>query len=154
LGLTMAFNVRFVTLSGELGPVKSELDMTLLDAAHLAGLNMDATCGGRGRCRSCRVKVFSGELSPPTLQDTLQLGHDEVQERFRLACQTRPMSDCTVAAMPVKAESGFQILSAEAGLVADGRMQIDSGVKKHVVIASTPQGEHHQTADLEEILSQ
>ncbi len=154
MGLTMAFNVRFVTLSGELGPVKSELDMTLLDAAHLAGLNMDATCGGRGRCRSCRVKVFSGELSPPTLQDTLQLGHDEVQERFRLACQTRPMSDCTVAAMPVKAESGFQILSAEAGLVADGRMKIDSGVKKHVVIASTPQGEHHQTADLEEILSQ
>jgi len=150
----MGFNVRFATAAGELGPVKSELDMTLLDAAHLAGVNMDATCGGRGRCRSCRVKVFSGEISPPTLQDTLQLGHEEVQERFRLACQTRPMSDCTVAPMPVKAESGFQILSGEAGLVADGRMQIDSGVKKHVVVASTPQGEHHQTADLEEILSQ
>ena len=77
---------------------------------------MDATCGGRGRCRSCRVKVMAGEIPPATLQDTLQLGHDEVHERFRLACQTRVISDCTVMPMPPKAESGFQILAGGVDL--------------------------------------
>ena len=55
---------------------------TLLDAARAAGVAMDATCGARGRCRSCRCKVLSGDVSPATMQDTLQLGHEEVQERL------------------------------------------------------------------------
>lgn len=148
----MAASVRFATAAGESPAVQLGLDGTLLDAARLAGVEMDATCGGRGRCRSCRVKVLAGEVSPPTLQDTLQLGHDEVQERFRLACQTRPASDCVVAPMPPKAESGFQILAGQADL-KDGRLGLDSGITKHVITAATPQGEHHQTSDVEEIMA-
>jgi uncharacterized 2Fe-2S/4Fe-4S cluster protein (DUF4445 family) len=113
---------------------------------------MDATCGGRGRCRSCRVKVLAGEISPPTLQDTLQLGREEVQERFRLACQTKPLSACLAQPMPPKAESGFQILAGQANL-SDSRLQLDSGVVKHVIHAQTPQGEHHQTSDVEEVMA-
>ena len=56
----MACMVRFNTLQGETAPVSLPADGTLLDAARLAGVEMDATCGGRGRCRSCRVKVLSG----------------------------------------------------------------------------------------------
>ena len=82
---------------------------------------MDATCGGRGRCRSCRVKVLAGEIPPPTLQDTLQLGHDEVHERFRLACQTRVIADCTVMPMPPKAESGYQILAGDVDFAGDSQ---------------------------------
>jgi len=149
----MACNVRFVTSAGETAPVEVPADGTLLDAARLAGVEMDATCGGRGRCRSCRVKVLAGEISPPTLQDTLQLGHEEVHERFRLACQTRPVSDCTATPMPPKAESGFQILAGQVDLSGEGRLHIDSGVTKHVIVAGTPQGEHHQTSDVEEILA-
>ena len=149
----MACSVKFVTSSGETLPVQVPLDGTLLDAARLAGVEMDATCGGRGRCRSCRVKLLAGETSPPTLQDTLQLGHEEVRERFRLACQTRPVGDCTATPMPPKAESGFQILGGQADFAGDGRLQLDCGVTKHVITASTPQGEHHQTSDVEEILA-
>jgi uncharacterized 2Fe-2S/4Fe-4S cluster protein (DUF4445 family) len=54
--------------------------------------------------------------------------------------------------MPPKAESGFQILAGQADL-GDARLQLDSGVTKHVIRASTPQGEHHQTSDLEEVLA-
>ena len=100
----MSTSVRFVTAAGEGAPVQVGPDATLLDAARAAGVEMDATCGGRGRCRSCRVKVLAGEISPPTLQDTLQLGREEVQERFRLACQTRPLSACVAQPMPPKAE--------------------------------------------------
>ena len=79
---------------------------SLLDAARAAGVAMDATCGARGRCRSCRCKILSGDVSPATMQDTLQLGHEEVQERFRLGCQTRPVTNCEVVALPPKIGGG------------------------------------------------
>ena len=61
-------------------------EASLLDAARAAGVDIAATCGERGRCRSCRVKVLRGHIPPATVQDTVQLGHEEVRERFRLAC--------------------------------------------------------------------
>lgn len=147
----MGSTVKFVASGGGEGRgIVPPADANLLDAARLAGVEMDATCGGRGRCRSCRVKVLAGELPPPTLQDTLQLGHDEVHDRFRLACQTKVVADCTVMPMPPKAESGFQIL---AGEVDRDRLHLDSGVVKRVITAKAPQGEHHQTSDVDEILA-
>ena len=140
---------------------------SLLDAARAAGAGMEATCGARGRCRSCRCKILSGDVSPATMQDTLQLGHEEVQERFRLGCQTRPVTDCEVMALPPKSEAGHQILTGgnpargnpsgagPAGVaVTDGAgFTLDSGVKKHVVVSNIPREEHHQTSDLAEVLA-
>ncbi len=145
--------MKFVTVAGETRSVTPPADANLLDAARLAGIEVDATCGGRGRCRSCRVKVIAGEIPPPTVQDTFQLGHDEVHERFRLACQTKVISDCTVTPMPPKAESGYQILSGQVDVATDSRLRLDSGVVKHVITAKAPQGEHHQTSDVDEILA-
>ena len=134
-----------------------ERGASLLDAARAAGVAMDATCGARGRCRSCRCKVLSGDVSPATMQDTLQLGHEEVQERFRLGCQTRPVTDCEVMALPPKSEAGHQILTganpAGAETMGGAGLAIDSGVTKHVVVANIPREEHHQTSDLTEVLA-
>ena len=133
-----------------------ERGASLLDAARAAGVAMDATCGARGRCRSCRCKILSGDVSPATMQDTLQLGHEEVRERFRLGCQTRPITHCRVIALPPKSEAGHQILT---GANTTGRdvtdtvgFAIDSGVTKHVVAASPPREEHRQTSDLAQVL--
>lgn len=124
---------------------------TLLDAAHDAGIEITATCGRRGRCRSCRVKVLSGELPPPTLQDTVQLGHEAVHERFRLSCQTEVIGDVTAMAAPPKTEAGHQILgSGDVG--ARAAVAVDSGVRRHVITAEAPMDENHQTSDVEEIL--
>ncbi len=129
-----------------------ERGASLLDAARTAGVGMEATCGARGRCRSCRCKILAGDVSPATMQDTLQLGHDEVRERFRLGCQARPMTDCEVMAMPPKSEAGHQILTG--GSVMDGAgFALDSGVKRHAVVAGIPSDEHHQTSDLGELLA-
>ena len=139
-----------------------ESGASLLDAARAAGVAMDATCGARGRCRSCRCKVLSGDVPPATMQDTLQLGHEEVRERFRLACQTRPVTDCEVMALPPKSEAGHQILTgghAAGANPLDGRaaggagFEIDSGVRKQVVTASPPREEHRQTSDLAQVLA-
>ena len=124
---------------------------SLLDAARAAGVSMDATCGARGRCRSCRCKVLSGDVSPATMQDTLQLGHEEVQERFRLGCQTRPVTDCEIAALPPKSEAGHQILTG-GGVMEGAGFVVDSGVRKQVVTASPPREEHRQTSDLAQVL--
>ena len=149
-----AIEVGFVGPGGTEGVRRGRIrrGASLLDAARAAGAAMDATCGARGRCRSCRCKILSGDVSPATMQDTLQLGHEEVQERFRLGCQTRPVTDCEVMALPPKSEAGHQILTG--GGAMDGMaFAIDSGVKKHVVVANVPRDEHHQTSDLTEMLA-
>ena len=134
---------------------------SLLDAARAAGVAMDATCGARGRCRSCRCKILSGDVSPATMQDTLQLGHEEVQERFRLGCQTRPVTNCEVVALPPKSEAGHQILTGghpagakplDGGAADAAGFAVDSGVIKQVIHASPPREEHRQTSDLTQVL--
>ena len=132
--------------------VRIDPGASLLDAAQAAGVGMDATCGARGRCRSCRCKILSGDVSPATMQDTVQLGREEVQERFRLGCQTRPVTDCEVMAMPPKSEAGHQILTGGA-VMDDAGFAIDAGVEKHVVTASLPREEHRQTSDLAQVLA-
>ncbi len=126
---------------------------TFLEVAQGAGIDIDATCGSRGRCRSCRIKVLKGDVPPPTIMDEVQLGHDEVHENFRLSCQTRVIADCAVMVSPPKAEVGHQILSTSGGLEAHGRVGLDSGVEKHFVTATAPVDENHQTSDVEEVLA-
>ena len=124
----------------------------ILEAALQAGVDIETTCGRRGKCRSCRVKVLSGDIPPATLQDTIQLGHDAVHERFRLSCQTSAIADCTILPAPPKTEIGHQILSAGDTNVMAGSM-LDSGVTKHLVHAEAPMDENHQTSDLEELVA-
>lgn len=144
--------VTFVGADGERRSIEAERGSSLLDAAHAAGVKIEATCGMRGRCRSCRVKVLKGDVPPPTLQDRLQLGEEDVRERFRLACQVRLIADCEVKPMSLRSEAGHKILASGAPANSDDRLTIDSGVEKHVIRANTPQEENHQTSDVEEIL--
>lgn len=126
-------------------------DTSILDAAHEAGIEIVATCGARGRCRSCRCKVIEGVVPPPTMQDTIQLGHEAVREGFRLACQTKLADDTVVLPLPPRSEAGHQILGGGKATDAAG-FELGSGVVKHVITAETPTSEHHQSSDHEEIL--
>ncbi|MGI9511920.1 MAG: ASKHA domain-containing protein [Anderseniella sp.] len=121
---------------------------TLLEAAHRSGVDITATCGTRGRCRSCRCKIVDGTVPPPTVADTVQLGHEEIRERFRLACQTRIVADTVIKPMPPKSESGHQLLG---GQVETASLDLVSGVEKIAVTANAPVSEHHQTSDIEEV---
>ena len=123
---------------------------TYLDVAQRAGFEISATCGGRGRCRSCRIKILEGDAPPPGITDQVQLGHDEVHERFRLSCQTKVIADSAILLAPPKAESGHKILSA--GELADG-VSLDSGIEKRHITARAPEDENDQTADSEEVLT-
>lgn len=129
----------------------SRPNQTLLQVAQEAGLEIVATCGARGRCRSCRVKILQGDVPPPSIMDTVQLGHEEVQERFRLSCQTQVIADCKVMLAPPTVEAGHKILGS--GHLNGARLALDSGVEKRVIKAVAPIEEHHQTSDIEEIFA-
>ena len=124
---------------------------TVLEAARAAQLEIVATCGGRGTCRSCRVKILEGDVPPPTVQDRIQLGHDAVRERFRLSCQTTLVSDCTVLIAPPQAESGHQILGAGTPFTSERSALLNSGVDKHLIVAEAAAPEHHQASDVDRI---
>src|SRR5438132_9364942 len=123
--------------------------ITVLRAAHDAGIDVTATCGGRGRCTSCRVKFVAGAVPPPTIGDEVQLGDEQVREGYRLACQCAPTEAVTVQLAPPLEEAAFQILGAGAGVA--GRVSIASGVDKQLVKVALPREEHHQTSDVEQL---
>src|SRR5437667_1328641 len=118
---------------------------SILRGAHAAGIDITATCGGRGRCTSCRVKFVTGTVPPPTIMDEVQLGDDQVREGYRLACQCHPMESVTVRLAPPLDETSFQILGVDSAVATLGRVTIDAGVTKQVVKVSLPREEHHQT---------
>src|SRR5262245_8260985 len=80
--------------------LRVEPGATILRAAHEQGIDITATCGGRGRCTSCRVKFIAGAPPPPTIMDELQLGAALVREGYRLSCQTRVTDPITVHLSP------------------------------------------------------
>lgn len=124
---------------------------TILRAAHAAGIDITATCGGRGRCTSCRVKFLEGTVPPPTIMDEVQLGDDLVREGYRLSCQCAVIAPIVVALAPPIDERGFQILGAGPSLAGMARVTIDSGVAKQLVKVELPREEHHQTSDVEQV---
>ncbi|WP_424979288.1 ASKHA domain-containing protein [Leisingera sp. S232] len=124
---------------------------SILEAALQAKVDIETTCGKRGTCRSCRIKVLSGRVPPETQQDRQQLGTEELQERFRLSCQTKAIADCTIVPSPPKSEAGLKVLNAEPAR-DKLRGPISSGVEKHLVHPKPPMDENEETSDLEEVM--
>ncbi len=125
---------------------------SILRAAHAAGIDITATCGGKGRCTSCRVKFVRGTIPPPTIMDELQLGDDLVREGYRLSCQCKISEPIAVQVAPPLDERAFQILGADRRVQDVRRVVLDAGIAKQVVKVGLPREEHHQTSDLEELL--
>jgi uncharacterized 2Fe-2S/4Fe-4S cluster protein (DUF4445 family) len=52
-------------------------------------------CGGRGRCKGCKVKVLAGSL-PVTSEDRQKLSAAELSEGWRLACRGSAETDLRI----------------------------------------------------------
>jgi len=68
---------------------------TVFSAAHWIGLPIDSTCGGRGTCGKCKVRIVHG-LTDAETADHRQLRPQEVADGWRLSCQARVEDDMTV----------------------------------------------------------
>jgi uncharacterized 2Fe-2S/4Fe-4S cluster protein (DUF4445 family) len=67
---------------------------TLFSAAHWIGLPIDSTCGGRGTCGKCKVRVLEGRPDAETADHRL-LRPAEISDGWRLSCQARIYEDMT-----------------------------------------------------------
>ncbi len=68
---------------------------TVFSAAHWIGLPIDSTCGGRGTCGKCKVRVLDSPTEVTTA-DHRQLTKDEVEAGWRLSCQAHVHEDMRV----------------------------------------------------------
>jgi len=67
---------------------------TLFNAAHWAGIPIESTCGGRGTCGKCKVKVVQGHAER-TLADYRHVS-EGLDEGWRLSCQCEVAEDMVV----------------------------------------------------------
>jgi len=71
---------------------------SVLEASRWAAIPHASVCGGRGRCSTCRVRVWRGleNLAPPAAAERNVLQRVRASDGVRLACQVRPVSDLTL----------------------------------------------------------
>lgn len=60
----------------------------VIDAIHLAGIQFESICGGKGECNKCRVIFVRGECDAGSPESTKGLSADEVARHYCRACQT------------------------------------------------------------------
>jgi uncharacterized 2Fe-2S/4Fe-4S cluster protein (DUF4445 family) len=73
---------------------------SLLDCARRLGMGISSVCGGKGTCHSCKVQVLVGTVSKSTYNEKEAFTSQELNEGWRLACQTYPLSDCKLTVPP------------------------------------------------------
>lgn len=68
---------------------------TVFNAANWAGLAIDSTCGGRGTCGKCKVRILQGEF-PIREADRKFLSPDDLKMGWRLSCRATIHGSCVV----------------------------------------------------------
>jgi len=76
--------------------VTVEHGTTLTKAAASAEIIINSPCGGEGRCGKCKVKVDTRDVDPPGEAEKDLLSDEELEDGYRLACQTLVTGDMTV----------------------------------------------------------
>jgi uncharacterized 2Fe-2S/4Fe-4S cluster protein (DUF4445 family) len=111
---------------------------TLFHAANWAGLPIESTCGGRGTCGKCKVRVVGGGTEPSPA-DHRHLTAQEVAEGWRLSCQSEIHADtsCEVPAL---------MRTPKAATMGVGRLVLlEPNVRKLVLELDPPTLEDHRS---------
>lgn len=91
----MTVNIKFLSETvGEEGE-------NLLKAAKEARIKLKDSCGGKGKCGKCKIKVVSGNLTKPTKREVKELGEEKIKEGYRLACQVEVIDNDTPVVIEV-----------------------------------------------------
>ena len=80
---------------------------TILDAARLAGVGLDAVCGGEGKCGRCKVRPEGKFRASPSQL----LTEAETREGIVLACEATVLGDLAIEVLPRSRIGRHQILT-------------------------------------------
>lgn len=84
----------------------------ILECMRRIGVLPESPCNGNGLCGKCKVRIVSGKVSEPTLQEQKLLTQQELSEGVRLACLTLPLEELQIDALDLMSEQNSCILSA------------------------------------------
>lgn len=128
----------------------------LLRVAMVAGVHVNASCGGAGTCGKCKVKILEGEHRS---EPSSKLSEAEWAQGYRLACQTEILGDLVVE-VPVESRYEKDVLarkltkaSAEHVLAA-ARLDTEyAGVRAEPAVTKyylelSPPTEDHNVSDM------
>jgi len=89
------------------------------------GVGLASLCGGKGTCGKCKVRIVSGEVSPPDDREKKALSSEEIAQGYRLACLTKVYGDIRVE-IPVESlvvSQRIQLSGEEKGTIFDPVVQ-------------------------------
>ncbi|MDQ2829569.1 MAG: 2Fe-2S iron-sulfur cluster-binding protein [Chloroflexota bacterium] len=75
-----------------------EYGQSVFEAGKAAGVYIPTTCGGKGTCGRCRVRV-EGQARPPTYIERQFIPRSDLASNVRLACRLRVEDDITVTVL-------------------------------------------------------
>ncbi len=135
-----AFRIDFEPVGRRGECQKSE---SLLDCARQLGVGINNICGGKGTCHSCKVQVLGGTVSDPRPNEHEVFTSRELNEGWRLACQTYPNSDCKIT-VPAESMTTQQRVQVE-GL--DVKVTPDPSIRAYLLELAAPSLEAPQADD-------
>ena len=120
--------------------------LTLAEAARQAGVGLRSTCGGKGTCGKCVLRVKRGTPSAVTAAELEHLGPERIAEGWRLACRTLVAGNASVYVPPTSAieTQVAQTEGTEVSFAATGEVRV-------LPLAVAPPSLADQTADLERV---
>jgi uncharacterized 2Fe-2S/4Fe-4S cluster protein (DUF4445 family) len=94
--------------------------VSVIKAAHLAGVHINASCGGSGVCGKCRVILESGTLTGGKNE---KLTESEYEEGYRQACISTVENNATIR-VTAESELGTGSMSTEVPIRHQARMHV------------------------------
>ena len=139
----------------------------LLTVARSVGVDIESSCGGKGSCGKCKVRIelpastaadAPGQggadlgalacVSSPKPAELKRLGAEAVAAGMRLACQTLVAGDMSVF-IPEESRRAAQVVRKEAG---SGTVPLDAAVKCYRLTLEAPSLKDH-SGDAERVLA-
>ena len=114
--------------------VRVPAGVSVFEAASWAGITVDSTCGGRGTCGKCRVRLLAGDL-PPTEGDRRTFSEGELDEGWRLACRSK----LGEAPLALEIDVPALLTKPKAALLGHGRhVLLSPATQKHRLELAPP----------------
>lgn len=67
-----------------------------MDAINENNISIESTCGSKGKCGKCKVKLLEGKISNITENEKKLLSEKEIDEKIVLACERTVLGDITI----------------------------------------------------------
>jgi uncharacterized 2Fe-2S/4Fe-4S cluster protein (DUF4445 family) len=118
------YKIKFLPLDKE---VEVSEGIDILKAAVKARINLRNSCGGKGLCGKCKVKIVSGRYET---KSNFTLKSEQIKQGYVLACQTYPLTDLEVEIPSQSLEMKPQIIKAGLDVIGKDILKEESLVDK------------------------